>query len=102
MSTANFYILAKPLQPDQGIKEWNAAATGQASFTLPKAEAEPEARLWKVCTAAVSPRFSVLESFAFLLFGALSLAALACCFSELLQFLSSGALNQTVHALLTR
>jgi hypothetical protein len=102
MPTANFYVLAKPLPPDQGLKERIGAATEQARFRLPKAKAEPEARLWKVCRAAVSPRFSLLESVAFLLFGALSLAVLACCFSELLRFLSSGALDQTVHALLTR
>jgi hypothetical protein len=102
MATASFYVLAKPLQPDQGLKERNGVATGQASFTLPKAEAEPEARLWELCATTVSPQFSVFEWGAFFLFGALSLGALACCSSELLQLRSSAALDQTVHALLMR
>jgi hypothetical protein len=38
MSTANFYILAKPLQSDEGIKEQSRLATRQLSVARPKAE----------------------------------------------------------------
>ena len=36
MTTANLYVLAKPLQPDPGLKERNGVATGQASLTIEK------------------------------------------------------------------
>jgi hypothetical protein len=99
---ANFYVLAKPLQSDEGIEERSCDATRPLSGIRPKAETEPEERLWKVCAEAVSPRFSALESLAFVFFGALAIGALACCFSELFQLISSGALDQTVHALLKK
>jgi hypothetical protein len=102
MARANSYVLAKPLHSDQGLKEENRAATRRPVVTRSKAEAEPEARLWKVCAEAASPRLGGFEWVAFLVFGALALGALAYCFSELFQFLTSGALDQTVHALLTR
>lgn len=102
MATANFYVLAKPLQPDQGLKQQNRIATGQASFTPPKAEAEPEARLWKLCAEATAQRSDSFDWVAFLLFVASALGALACCFSELFHVLNSGALDETVRALLRR
>jgi hypothetical protein len=102
MATANFYLLAKPLQPDQRLKQQNRIATGQASFAPPKAEAEPEVRLWKVCAEVASLRFIGLEWVAFLFFGALVLGALACCFSEVFQLLNSGALCDTVGVLLKK
>jgi hypothetical protein len=40
LAAANFYIPAKPLQSDQGLKEQKLAATGQPWFTRPKAQAE--------------------------------------------------------------
>jgi hypothetical protein len=102
MAAADFYILAKPLQSDQGLKEQNRVATGQPSFIRSYAETEPEARWWKVCAEAVSPRLSGFERVVFLLFGASALGALACCFSELFHLLNSPALDETVRALLTR
>jgi len=102
MAAANFHILAKTLQSDQGLKEQNRVAIRQPWFTRPKAVAEPEARLWKVCAETASPRLSGFEWIAFLLFGALALGTLAYCFSELFHLLNSGALDQTVRALLTR
>jgi hypothetical protein len=102
MSTVNFYILAKPLLSDQGLKVQNCVATRQLPATRAEAETEPEERLWKVCTEAASPRLSGFEFIAFLFFGALVLGALAYCFSELFQLLNSGALDETVRALLTR
>jgi hypothetical protein len=102
MATTNFYTLAKPLRSDQGLKEERQAATRRLSDTGDKAEAEPEGRLWKVCAEAASPKFTVPELAAFLLFGLLSLGAGAYCISELLQLLNSGALDQAVGVLLTR
>ena len=100
MATGNFYTLAKPLQSDQRLKEERDAATRRLSVTGDKAEAEPEARLWKVCAEAAAPQFTVLELAAFLLFGVLSLGAVVSRFSELFQLLTSGELDQSVHALL--
>lgn len=102
MATANFYALAKPLQSDQGLEEERHAATRRLSVTGDKAEAEPEARLWKVCAEAASPQFTLLELAAFLLLGVLSLGAVVYCVSELFQLLNSGALDQAVRMLLTR
>jgi len=102
MTTANFHVLAKPLQPDQGRNEQPRVASGQPSFARPKVEAEPEARLWKVCAEEASSRLGALEWMMLLFFGVLALGAVGFCFSELFDLLSSGALEQTVRALLTR
>jgi hypothetical protein len=67
-TTANFTILAEPLESHQGLKDKRQAAAGQA----------------------------------LLLFGSSALAALAFCFSESFHLLNSGALDQTVRALLSR
>ena len=100
MSTANFYILAKPLQSDQGLKEHNRVGTRELSLT--RAETEPEERLWKVCAEAASPRLGAFEWITFLFFGVLALGTVGFCFAELFQFLNSGALDQTVRALLMK
>jgi hypothetical protein len=102
MVTANLYILANAAESDQGRKEQNRVTTGQSSIARSKAEAELEARLWKVCADAASPPLTGFEWVAFLLFGALALGAVAHCFSELFQLLNSGALDQTVRALPTQ
>jgi hypothetical protein len=102
MATTDFYTLAKPLQPDQRLEEERHAATGRLSVAGDKAEAEPEVRLWKVCAEAVSSQFTALEFVAFLLFGVLSLGAVAYCVSELFQLLTNSALDQAVRVLLTR
>jgi hypothetical protein len=101
MATANLYIQAKAAEFDQGRKEQNRVTTGQSSISQSKAEAELDARLWKVCAEVASPRFRGFESVLFLLFGALAFGALAYCFSELFHFLTSDALDQTVRVLLT-
>jgi hypothetical protein len=102
VTTANFHVLAKPLQPDQGLKEQQRVATEQPSFARPKVEAEPEARLWKVCAETASPRYGALERMTFLLLGVPALGAAGFCFAELFQLINSGALDQTVRALLTK
>jgi hypothetical protein len=98
LATTHFYILAKAAESDRGQRLW--LASGRPSFARSKAEAEPEARLWKVCAEAASPLLSGFEWIAFLLFGALALGTLAFCFSELFRLLHGGVLDETVRALL--
>jgi hypothetical protein len=102
MATANFYILEKPLQSDRALKEQIRVETGQPSFTRPKAEGEPEARLWRVCAEAASPWLSGFEWIAFLLLGASTFGALGYCFTASFHFLTMDALDQTVRAFLTK
>jgi hypothetical protein len=103
MTTADFYILAEPRRSDRRLKEKRSpAATEQALLSQPKAEAEPETRLWKLCAEAASPRLSRFEWIAILVFAASALLAIACCTFEWIQLANSGALDQTVRALLTR
>ena len=101
-TTANFTILAEPLESRQGLKDKRQAAAGPRPLSRSKAETEPESRLWKLCAEAASPRLSGAEWIALLFLGASALAALALCLSESFHLLNSGALDQTVRALLTR
>ncbi len=103
MTTADFYILAEPRRSDRRLKEERApVATEPSSLSRPKVEAEPETRLWKVCAAAASPRLSRFEQIAVLIFAASALVGMACCTFEWVRLSNSGALDQTVRALLTR
>jgi hypothetical protein len=103
MATADFYILAEPTRSDRRLKEKRSpAATEQSLLSQPKAEAEPETRLWKLCAEAAPPRLSRFEWIAILVFAASALAAMACCTFEWIQLANSDALDQTVRALLTR
>ena len=101
-TTANLTILAEPLEPAQGSKAERQTAIAQRPFSRSKAETEPERRLWKLCAEAAPPRFSGIEWIALVLFGASAFGALAFCFSEWFHLSSSGALDQTVRALLSR
>ena len=101
-TTANFTILAEPLESVQGLKDKRQAAAGPRPLSRSKAETEPEARLWKLCAEAASPRLSGAEWIALALFGASALGALAFGFWELFHLFNTGALDQTVRALLTR
>lgn len=103
MSTADFYVPAAPLQFDWELtKERARVANKQPSLTRPKVEAEPETRLWKICAEAAPPRLSGFERIALLVFGASAFVALACCAFEWFHLFTSGALEHTVRALLTR
>lgn len=99
-TTANFTILAEPLESRQGLKDKRQVAARQRSFSRSKAETEPESRLWKLCAEVAPPRLSGVEWIALLLFGASALGALAFSFSESFHLLNSGALDQAVRALL--
>ncbi|MFY9986867.1 MAG: hypothetical protein WAK31_19060 [Chthoniobacterales bacterium] len=103
MTTANYYVLAEPRRFERRLKEeGRGVATKQSSLTRPKVEAEPETRLWKICAEAAPPRLSGFERIALLVFGASAFVALACCAFEWFHLFSSGALEHTVRALLTR
>jgi hypothetical protein len=53
MTTTDFFVLAASLQSEQALREKpRRIATKQPSFTLPRIEAEPETRLWKICAQA--------------------------------------------------
>jgi hypothetical protein len=67
-----------------------------------KAEAAPEHRLWKVCRQTVSPKSSKVDLLAFVFFVTVAVVAIVCSFSMLFQTLGSGALEQTVHTLISR
>ena len=99
MTTTDFSILAKPLQSDQALKKQPQVAGRQRPVIRPKLETEPETRLWKICAKAASPALSGVEWIALLLLG---VGALAYGFSESFHLINSGALDQTVRALLTR
>lgn len=102
MTTANYYVLTELLKSDRELREeqpW--VATEQLSFTRSKIEAEPEARLWKICAEAAPSRLSVFEWIALLVFGVSGIVVLACCVFEWLQLSNSSSLDQIVRALLT-
>jgi hypothetical protein len=101
-TTENFRILAEPLESLRGLKDQRRAASGEHSFSRSKAETEPETRLWKICAKAASPGLNGVEWIALLLLGASALGAMAYGFSESFHLFNSGALDQTVRAILTR
>jgi hypothetical protein len=102
MTTANYYVLPEPLVPDQRLTEERPWVATRSSFTRPSVEAEPEARLWKICAEAVSPQLSGFERIALLVFGASAVSAFACCAFEWFHLFNSGALDHVVRALLAR
>ena len=102
MTTANYYVLAEPLQSDRGLREEHPwAATEQLSFTRSKIQAAPEARLWKICAEVAAPRFTVFEWIALLVFGVSAIFVLAGCVFEWFQLSNSSSLDQIVRALLS-
>jgi hypothetical protein len=103
MTTANYYVLAEPLQADPGLgKEHPWVAREQLSFTRPKTEAAPEARLWKICAEVAQPRFTVFEWIALLVFWVSAIFVLAGCVFEWFRLSNSSSLDQIVGALLSR
>jgi hypothetical protein len=96
MPTVDFYVLAEPRQCDQGLRE--AKRAGRHRLCVK----ETEGSLWKMCAEAAAPQFSAFERILFLLVGTLSLGASAYCLAESLCLVNSGALDEVVHALLTR
>jgi hypothetical protein len=89
-TTANLHALPTPLESETGTEIEERVATQQRSVTRPGAKKGLEKRFWKVGAQAGSLWPSRLELIALLFLVILSLAALACCLSELFYFLDSG------------
>jgi len=102
MTTTNLYIVAEPLQPDRAIKQRSRVADRQSPVTRSKVGTEPQIRLWKLCAEVASARLTGVEWIGLLLLGVSALSALAYGFFELFNLFNSGALDQTVRALLTK
>ena len=103
MTTANYYFPAELRWADQELaKDRTWVATKQSSFTRPKAVAEPETRLWKICAEVAPPRLNKFEGIALFVFGASAFLSLAFCAFTWFHLFSSGALDQVVSAILTR
>ena len=59
MTTSNFFILAEPPQSAQArTKDPPCVETKKSSFTQLNAKAEPETRLWKICSEIAPQRLS--------------------------------------------
>jgi hypothetical protein len=71
-------------------------------MVLIRGKTEPECRLWKLSMGAGSREGRRLESIVFLFFGLLVSATVVYCGTELFHVINSGALEQTVQALVTR
>jgi hypothetical protein len=102
MSNIDFYVVAKAVGSNHGVKKENRIRTWQPLIPQAKPETETEARLWKSSSEACSEHLNGFEFTAFLLFGVLALGTLAYCSYELFQLLNNSALDGTVRALLTR
>jgi hypothetical protein len=103
MTTVNYYVLAESLQSDRELREEHPwVATEQLSFTQSKIEAEPEARLWKICAGVAPQRLTVFEWIALLVFGVSAIFVLAYCVFEWVQLSDSNSLDQIARALLSR
>ena len=97
MTTANYYVLAQPLQSDRELREQHPlVAIEQLSFTRFKIDAEPEPRLWKICAGAAPQRLSVFEWVALLVFGVSAIFVLACCVFEWSQLSNTSSLDQII------
>ena len=103
MTTVNYYALAEPPQFERELtKEKTWVTKDHLSFARPKIVAEPETRLWMICTEAAPPRLSVFEWSALLVFGVAATFGLACCVFEWVHLSDTGSLDQVVQAFLTR
>ena len=78
----------RPLQPLE-----KASPTAAAEPKKVNPICEPEERLWKLSTQAVSPRFARIELFALILFLAIAVVGVVSCFAELFQLLDNDAIG---------
>ena len=77
-----------PLQPVDKVIPIAAAEPKKV-----KPICEPEERLWKLSTQAVSPRFARIELFALILFLTIAVVGVVSCFAELFQLLDNDAVG---------
>ena len=103
MTTSNFFILAEPPQSAQArTKDPPCVETKKSSFTQLNAKAEPETRLWKICSEIAPQRLSAIEWIALLFFAVSASLSLGFCVFEWFRLSNSGALEQIVRAIPTR
>jgi hypothetical protein len=102
MQTANFFIPAERLKLRPSISEQSRQPAARQSTANVRVELAPEHRLWKVCGEAASSKLGKVDVLVFAFFAIVAVIATACSFSELFHTLGSGALEQTVRALITR
>jgi len=101
MQTTNFFIPRGSFHFSKGSVEYDRHNRRQRRTVQLRSKTEPESRLWKRSMEAASLKDGQLELIAFLFFGSLVSAAAAYCGAELFQVVNSGALEQTVQALLS-
>jgi hypothetical protein len=102
MPTTTFFKPGERFQFRQGTREQNPCGGRRRLAAQLRRNSEPEQSLWKLSMEAVSPKFAKVGLIAFLFLGVLVSAATVCSFSELVHLVNSGALEQTVQALLTK
>jgi hypothetical protein len=105
MRTTSF-LLSGYLPFDTGIREQGYCAGRKRPTAQLRSQIEPERRLYKLSSEAVSPKIGRLDLIAYLLFGvfvsAATLYAYLYCGTELFHMVNGGSLEQTVQALLCR
>jgi hypothetical protein len=102
MQTTNFFIPRDPFRFSKGKVEPECSPARQRLTVQIRSKTEPENRLWKLSMEAASLKSRKLELTAFLFFGVVASVATVYCATELFQVVNSGALEQTVQALLAR
>ena len=101
MRTTSF-LLPGHLPFDTGIRKHVYCAGRKRPTAQLRSQIEPERRLYKLSSEAVSPKVGRLDLTAYLLFGVLVSATTLYCGTELIQMLNNGTLEQTVRTLLSR
>src|SRR5208282_6198920 len=101
MRTTSF-LLPGHLPFDTGIRKHVYCAGRKRPTAQLRSQIEPERRLYKLSSEAVSPKVGRLDLTAYLLFGVLVSAATVYSGTELFHVVNSGGLEQTVQALLSR
>jgi hypothetical protein len=102
MLTTNFFIPTEPFHFSKGKVEQKRRPGRQGLIVQIRSKTQPENRLWKLSLEASSLKSRNLELTVFLFFGLVATAAAVYCGTELFQVVKSGALEQTVQALLAR
>ena len=102
MQIVNFFIPTKSFYFRKENTEQERCNGGRRLIVQIRSKTGSENPLWKLSLGADSRKGRRLELIAFLFFGVLVSAAAVYCGTELLYVINSGALQQTVQALLTR
>jgi hypothetical protein len=102
MSTAPSYLHAELIHFRKRRTEQGCRASPLELKEQLRSEIEPAHRLCALCREVASPKFGRLELIAFSLLGVFASAVTIFSFAELFYVISSGALEQTVQALLAK